>query len=138
MNTNAQANEALAVIRQAAAALPLGKRNQVLNRCNRIDLILRRAPSGEVDNRTDAQKAGQIADNYNTAQRIIAALISGRVLSQRNSAEFKTIVWHSRMHDVRRILARQYPQYTLCSRFSDERTSAGRPFKVYWIENAAQ
>lgn len=86
MNTNAQANEALAVIRQAAASLPLGKRNQVLNRCNRIDLILRRVPAGEQDNRTDAQKAGQIADNYNTAQRIIAALISGRVLSQRNSA----------------------------------------------------
>lgn len=149
MNTNAQANEALAVIRRAAAALPLGKRNQVLNRCNRIDLILRRVPAGEsglvgatspaeADNRTDAQKAGQIADNYNTAQRIIAALISGRVLSQRNSAEFKTIVWHSRMHDVRRILARQYPQYTLCSRFSDERTAAGKPFKLYWIENAAQ
>ena len=145
---NAQANEALAVIREAAAALPLGARNQVLNRCNRIAYILRRrTPAGEIglvgatspaeqDNRTDADKVDQIVDNYNTAQRIIAALISGRVLSQRNSAEFKTIVWHSRMHDVRRILARQYPQYVLCSRFSDERTAAGKPFKVYWIENA--
>ena len=131
---NAQATEALAVIRQAAAALPIGKRNQVLNRCNRIDLILRRVPSGEVDNRTDAEKVDQIVDNYNTAQRIIAALISGRVLSQRNAAEFKTIVWHSRMHDVRRILARQYPQYVLCSRFTDDRTAAGRPYKLYWIE----
>ena len=133
---NTQATEALAVIREAAAALPLGKRNQVLNRCNRIDYLLRRIPLGEVDNRTDADKVDQIVDNYNTAQRIIAALIAGRVLSQRNAAEFKTIVWHSRMHDVRRILARQYPQYVLCSRFTDDRTAAGRPYKLYWIEAA--
>ena len=38
------------------------------------------------------------------------------------------------MADVRRILARQHPELTLCSQYSAvERTEAGRPFKVYWI-----
>ena len=139
MNTNAQASEALAVIRQAAAALPMGKRTQVLNRCNRIDLILRRHPSGEVDNRTDAEKVDQIVDNYNTARRIVAALLAGRTLSHRDSAEFKTTEFHTRICYARKILASQYPQYTLCSRYTDkEETGAGRPFKIYWIENAAQ
>ena len=133
---NTQATEALAVIREAAAALPLGKRNQVLNRCNRIDYLLRKLPAGEQDNRTDAQKVDAILDHYSTAQRIVAALIAGRILSYKDSKEFKTIEWHSRIHDARRILSRQYPQYVLCSRFTSDTTEAGRAYKLYWIENA--
>ena len=131
---NAQAQEALRTIREAANALPSGKRNQVLNRCNRIDLILRRTP--ESDTRTPAQQVDQIVEQYNTAQRIIAALLSGRVLSQRDSKEFKTTAFHSRIADARRILARRYPEYILRSRYTDDQeTIAGRAFKLYWIES---
>lgn len=148
MNTNTQAREALAVIRQAATALPTGKRNQVLNRCNRIDLILRRntrvpeaglarkaASTAEADTRTAAEQSEQVAEQYNTAQRIVAALLAGRTLSQRDSKEFKTTAFHSRIADARRIISRQYPQHILCSRYTDkEETIAGRPFKLYWLE----
>ena len=130
---NAQASEALAAIRTAAAYLPAGKRNQVINRCNRIELILKRTP--EADTRTPAEQVDQIVEQYNTAQRIVAALLSGRVLSQRDSKEFKTTAFHSRIADARRILSRQYPQYILRSRYTDnQETIAGRPFKLYWLE----
>lgn len=128
-------------IRRIAETLPPGQRNTLLNAAGLIDLNARRQertlpPSGEVDNRTAAQQQEQIAEQYNTAQRILAALIAVRVVSQRDSDEFDTTAFHSRIADVRRILSRQYPQYTLCSRYTDvERTAAGRPFKLFWIES---
>ena len=87
----------------------------------------------EQDNRTPAQQSEQVAEQYNTAQRIVAALLAGRVLSQRNSQEFKTTAFHSRIADARRILARQ--GHTLRSRYTtDAETIAGRPFKIYWLD----
>lgn len=132
MNTN----EALRALRASAASLPAGRRNQIMNRCDRIEVILRRcgAPT-DVDTRTPEEQRVQVAEQYNTAQRIVAALIAGRTLSQRNSTEFKTTAFHSRIADARRILSRSYPEYTLCSRYtSDAETIAGRKFKIYWLE----
>lgn len=97
--------------------------------------------NAEIDNRTPAQQLEQIEAQQNTAQKIVAALLSGRILSQRNSAEFKTTAFHSRIADARRILSRSYPDRILCSRYTDAyQTEAGRPFKVYWVEtvNVAQ
>ena len=123
-------------IRRIAAALPAGQRHALLNACGTIELNARRASYElpERDNRTLAAQSEQVAEQYNTAQRIIVALLSGRVVSQRNSEEFKTTAFHSRMADVRRILTRQHPELTLCSQYSaTERTEAGRPYKLYWI-----
>ncbi len=92
--------------------------------------------NAEIDNRTPAQQCDQVAGQYNTAQKIVAALLAGRILSQRNSTEFKTTAFHSRMADARRILSRQYPGKILRSRYTtDAETIAGRPFKIYWLDN---
>lgn len=123
-------------IRKIASTLPAGQRNTLLNACGLIDLNARRYDAApEIDNRTPAQQNDQIAEQYNTAQRIVAALLSGRTLSQRDSREFKTTAFHSRIADARRIIARQYPEATLCSRYTGQ-TEAGRPYKLYWIENS--
>lgn len=132
-----RADKELAHIRKAVEGLPLFLRHRIINRCDKLAILYRnqqrRIP--EADNRTPAQQADQVAAQYNTARAILAALIAGRVLSQRDSREFKTTAFHSRMCDVRRILSRQFPEYTLCSRFTDaERTDAGRPYKLYWLE----
>ena len=123
-------------IRAAVAGLPTALRHRILNRCDKLAVLYRRMPAApEQDNRTPAQQSEQVAEQYNTAHRIVAALLSGRVLSQRNSQEFKTTAFHSRIADARRILARQYPDRHLCSRFTeDHRTEAGRPFKLYWLD----
>lgn len=89
----------------------------------------------EIDNRTAAQQQEQIAGQHNTAQKIVAALLSGRTVSQQNSDEFKTTAFHSRIADARRIISRAYPDRILRSRYTtDAETIAGRPFKIYWLE----
>lgn len=125
----------LAHIRTAVAGLPTGLRHRILNRCDKLSVLYRRQQSElpEADNRTPRQQQEQVAGQYNTAQRIVAALLSGRTLSQRDSQEFKTTAFHSRIADARRILSRQ--GYTLRSRYTtDAETLAGRAFKLYWID----
>jgi len=121
-------------IRTAVAGLPTALRHRILNRCDKLAVLYRRMPAApEQDNRTPAQQSEQVAGQYNTAQRIVAALLAGRTLSQRNSQEFKTTAFHSRIADARRILARQ--GYTLRSRYTtDAETIAGSPFKIYWLD----
>ena len=133
-NYTTRADRELAAIRQIAAMLPKKQRHAILNRCDKVAVLFRK--QDEVDNRTPAQQAEQVAGQYNTAQQIVKALLAGRVLSQRNSAEFKTTAFHSRIADARRILSKQHPGVTLRSRFTDDsETAAGRPYKLYWIEN---
>ncbi len=125
-------------IRTAVAGLPTALRHRILNRCDKLAVLYRRMPATpEQDNRTPAQQSEQVAGQYNTAQRIVAALLAGRTLSQRNSQEFKTTAFHSRIADARRILSRQ--GYTLRGRYTtDAETLAGRAFKLYWIDNNTQ
>lgn len=126
----------LAHIRTAVAGLPTALRHRILNRCDKLSVLYRRqqAELPESDDRTPRQQQEQVAGQYNTAQRIVAALLSGRTLSQRDSQEFKTTAFHSRIADARRILSRQ--GYTLRSRYTtDAETLAGRAFKLYWIDN---
>ena len=126
----------LAHIRTAVAGLPTALRHRILNRCDKLSVLYRRqqAELPEADDRTPRQQQEQVAGQYNTAQRIVAALLSGRTLSQRGSQEFKTTAFHSRIADARRILSRQ--GYTLRSRYTtDAGTLAGRAFKLYWIDN---
>lgn len=133
-NYSRRADIELAYIRREAESLPAGQRNRILNRCDKLAVLYRRQTKEE-DNRTPAQQAEQVAEQYNTAQRIIAALLAGRIVSQRDSKEFKTTAFHSRIADARRILSRQYPQYALRSRYTEDHlTEAGRPFKLYWLE----
>lgn len=133
-----RADRELNAIRRQVASLPKGLRHAILNRCDKLATLYRRqaAAMPEADTRTAAQQAEQVAGQYNTAQQIVAALLAGRILSQRDSAEFKTTAFHSRIADARRILSRQHPGVTLRSRFTDDsETAAGRPYKLYWVEN---
>ena len=71
---------------------------------------------------------------YQVAERIVADILTGRVVSQRDSDYYKTTAFHSRIADARRILFSR--GYVLRSRFTtDAETPAGRPFKIYWIDN---
>lgn len=126
----------LAHIRTAVSGLPVALRHRILNRCDKLSVLYRRQQQSipETDDRTPRQQQEQVAGQYNTAQRIVAALLSGRTLSQRDSQEFKTTAFHSRIADARRILSRQ--GYILRSRYTtDAETLAGRAFKLYWIDN---
>ena len=126
-------------VRKIAAGLPKAQRHALLNACGSIEMNARRQSKfpPEVDNRTPQEQNEQIAEQYNTAQKIVEALLAGRTVSQRNSAEFKTTAFHSRIADARKILYRDHFGYTLCSRYvKNDRTAAGRPYKEYWLVEA--
>ncbi len=128
----------LAHIRNAVSGLPVALRHRILNRCDKLAVLYRRQQKAipEADDRTPAQQQADIAGQYDTTRRIVAALPAGRTLSLKNSAEFRTSQFHTHICKARRMLARQYPGLILRSRFTTEaETAAGRPFKIYWIDN---
>lgn len=112
-----QLDNSLATIRQAAQTLPNGKRNQVLNRCDRISLLMK-----------EQNKA--IVDRDSVNKRIVAALIAGRRLSYKNQNEFMTSEFHTAIVYVRRILERD-GRYVLKSEWV---LGDGHPYKIYWAD----
>lgn len=124
-------NSYLNYIRTEAQNLPAGRRNQILNRCDRIAILFRR--QYEQDKRTAAQEQTSIVEHYATTTRIVAALLAGRKLSYLNMREFKTAEWHTRIHEAKTIIARRYPEYIFCSRWE---TEGKHPYKLYWLEEA--
>ena len=138
-NYDKRADEHLAIIRTIALSLPLGQRLRIQNHCDRLAVLYRKQQRHleslpETDDRTDAQVAGQIAAERSTAERIVADILAGRVVSQRDSDYYKTTAFHSRIADARRLLFSR--GYVLRSLFTtDAVTPAGRPFKIYWIDN---
>ena len=120
--------EHLAAIRKVAEELPAGKRNRILNRCNRLSMIYRRE---DFDVRTPEDMRMDIEGHYQTTKKIVAALISGRELSYKNMNEFHTVEWHTRICEAKDIIATRYPEYTFCSKWI---TGEKHPYKLYWIE----
>ena len=111
--------------------LPMGKRNQVINRVDRIRMIMRQAQPE--DPRTPEQMNEDIKGHYNTTKRIVAALLSGRELSYKDMKEFNTVEWHTRICEAKTIIAKRYPEYTFCSRWA---TGDKHPYKIYWLEGS--
>ena len=133
MNTN----EALRTLRAAAENIPqMGRRNQAINRLDRISLLLKKAgidAGREFGYPVPLQQQTAIVDNYNTCKRILAALISGRKLSYKDMREFHTAEWHTRIHEVKDMVANkpEYQHYIFCSRWESD---GKHPYKLYWLE----
>lgn len=123
-----EVQEALTTIRRLAMSLPTGKRNQVYNRCDRIHILLRNAPTGEP---SPERMQESIEDHYATTKRIVAALFAGRELSYKDMKEFNTVEWHTRIHEARTIIARNHPEYVFCSRWEND---GKHPYKIYWLD----
>ena len=122
--------EQTARIRRIAETLPPGSRNALLNACGNIELHSRKnIEYGNVPE-PEAESAA-IADRYNTNRRILAAMIAGRTVSYQNRNEFGTTEWHSRINEVKTLVAKQYPQYIFCDRWQSD---GKHPYKTYWLE----
>lgn len=119
--------EQIAAIREVARELPDGKKNRILNRCDRLVMLYRRAD----DPRTPEDMQTDIAEHYNTTKKIIAALLSGRALSYKDMREFRTVEWHTRISEAKTIIAKRYPEYNFMSKWE---TGERHPYKIYWLE----
>ena len=131
MNTN----EALRTLRAAASNIPqMGRRNQAINRLDRVALLLRKAgvdASQEFGAPSNDELHTAIADRYNTNRAILAALLSGRKLSYKDMREFRTAEWHTRICEVKEMAARDCPEMTFCSAWASD---GKHPYKIYWLE----
>ena len=115
-------------IRRIAALLPAGQRNTLLNACGTIEMHARRYDTSE-HFPTGMQQHDAIRDRALATRRIVAALLSGRTLSYRDAAEFRTSEFHTRIVDARHLIEDKYPEYRLESAWAAD----GR-YKLYWIE----
>jgi len=122
--------EQTARIRRIADTLPAGQRNALLNACGNIERHARK--NIEYGNAPEpAAESAAVADRYNTNRRILAAMIAGRRVSYQDRNEFGTTEWHSRINEVKTLVAKQYPQYIFCDRWESD---GKHPYKTYWLE----
>lgn len=126
MNTQ----EALNALRASAQSLPMGKRNQVLNRCDRIQLLLRKAQKSHTP--TPTEQHDEIKGRADSTRRIVAALLAGDTLSYLDSERFGTSEFHTRIVNARHLIEDRYPEYTLRSEW---RRGNNCNYKIYWLED---
>lgn len=122
--------EQTARIRKIADQLPVFQRHALLNACGSIEHATRRSiKSGALPDPQEEHDA--IAERCNTNRSILAAMMAGRHLSYLDRKEFKTTEWHTRINEVKTMVAKNYPQYTFCDRWESD---GHHPYKVYWLE----
>ena len=127
------ADAELAHIRRAVDGLPTELKHRILNRCDKLSVLYRRQQKGLPEFiPAPAEQHDAIKERHDAVLEVIAALVSGRVLSYKNEGEFYTSQFHTTIVYARRKIEKQYPQYRLCSKWT---TDGGHPYKLYWIES---
>ena len=131
-NPAARIAELTARIKRVAETLPTGQRNTLLNACGYIELHAKK--QAEQGAPLPSEESTAIADRYNANRRILAAMLAGRRVSYQDRAEFGTTEWHSRICEVKQMVARrpEYQHLAFCSCWGSD---GKHPFKIYWIED---
>lgn len=130
-------------LRKLAAFLPSGKANALLNKCDRITLLSRKAqalvdaPVGSLFPQPMAQRRYEptnedIKARYCARKAIFQALMAGRVISLEDSAEFRVSQMHTQMAGIRREIQDKGLPYVLCAREKRPDPSR-RGFNEYYL-----
>ena len=86
-------------IKNIAKDLPPGKRHQIINRCNKINMAIKK--TGNMENQFQ-QTHKQIVDRYNAKQAIYEAMTQGRHISLEDSLEFAVSQMHTTICFIRK------------------------------------
>lgn len=114
-------------IQDLAKDLPPGKGHQIINRCSKINLLIRKSKDMNTEDNFTSQ---QIADRYIAKKAIFEAMTKGRKLSQMDCREFE-------VEDMRTPVSHMKDRfeaagYSLKSQWIH--TPKGRRIKEYWLE----
>ena len=134
--------EEVDAIRKMANLLPPGKGRALLNKCDRLEQLGRKAqamadsPVGELFPRPvhadyDARTQDDIANQMRYKKAIYEAMLNGRKVSLKDAAEFRVSQMHTAISQIRDDINRLHPDQVLCDEWV--RPDDGRPFKRYWI-----
>lgn len=129
-------------LRKLAGLLPAGKARALLNKCDRLEKLGRKAqaladaPVGELFARPvhadyDARTQDDIAAQMRYKKAVYEAMLSGRKVSLKDAAEFRISQMHTAIAQIRSDITRRHPDQVLCDEWV--RPEGGRPFKQYWI-----
>ena len=121
-------------IQKLARDLPPGKGHQIMNRCSKINLLIRQSKDM---NREDNFKSQQIADRYNAKKAIFEAMTQGRKVSFLDSREFEV----SEMHTIICKIRKDIDSKSLPWEIKDQWISFGRDgkrCKEYWLEKRVE
>lgn len=117
-------------IKNIAMDLPPGKRHQIINRCNKINMAIKK--TGNMENQFQ-QTQKQIVDRYNAKKAIYEAMTQGRHISLEDSLEFAVSQMHTTICSIRKDLQKKSLPYVMKDRWIDS-GKYRKKIKEYWLE----
>ena len=117
-----------------ARDLQPGKRHQIMNRCSKINLLIRKLKDMNTE---DNFTSYQIADRYNAKKAIFEAMTQGRKVSFLDSREFEVSEFHTTICKIRKDIDSKSLPWEL----KDKWITFGKHnkrCKEYWLERRAE
>lgn len=111
----------------AKATFPKGQALRIINRCNKVQIAVKRPP------RITPEMFEQAAEARDSAKAaIFAAMVAGRHIDLRDAAFFHVSQMHSQMAYIRKDIQDRRLPYVLESKWITIGDNA-RPIKEYWL-----
>lgn len=117
-------------IRDLARDLPQGKGHQIMNRCSKISLTIRKIKDMNTEDNFTSQ---QIADRYIAKQAIFEAMTQGRKVSFLDSMEFEVSEFHTTICKIRQDIENKSLPWELKDQWMSF-GKHGKRCKQYWLE----
>lgn len=117
-------------IQDLAKNLPPGKGHQIMNRCSKINLLIRKSKDTNTEDNFTSQ---QIAERYNAKKAIFEAMCQGRKVSFLDSREFEVSEFHTTICQIRKDINSKSLPWDLKDRWITF-GKHGKRCKEYWLE----
>ena len=117
-------------IQKLARDLPPGKGHQIMNRCSKINLLVRKSKDMNTEDNFTSQ---QIADRYNAKKAVFEAMCKGRKVSCLDSREFEVSEFHTTICKIRQDIDSKSLPWDLKDRWITF-GKHGKRCKEYWLE----
>lgn len=121
-------------IQDLARDLPPGKGHQIMNRCSKISLTIRKIKDMNTEDNFTSQ---QIADRYNAKKAVFEAMCQGRKVSFLDSREFEVSEFHTTICKIRQDIDSKSLPWDLKDRWITF-GKHGKRCKEYWLERRVE
>ena len=121
-------------IKKLARDLPPGKGHQIMNRCSKINLLIRKSKYMNTEDNFTSQ---QIADRYNAKKAVFEAMCKGRKVSFLDSREFDVSQFHTTICKIRKDIDSKSLPWDLKGRWITF-GKHGKRCKEYWLERRVE
>lgn len=121
-------------IQDLAKDLPPGKGHQIINRCSKINVTIKKIKYMNTEDNFTSQ---QIADRYNAKKAVFEAMCQGRKVSFLDSREFEVSEFHTTICQIRKDIDSKSLPWDLKDRWITF-GKYGKRCKEYWLERRTQ